>query len=925
MEPWYRVTTPRAEVREGRSFNPDEFAIALEQVVADKAPLDYREPKQFFSRTVFTRALTEHLGLVLRRLAGQTQNTAPVLSLITQFGGGKTHTLAALFHLIEKPKASAAHPDVQKLLEGVGLSQIPNARVAVFVGNAWDPGEGRETPWIDLARQLAGPAGVEALGKTPQTAPGTEALQRLFQTAGGSVLMLFDEVLNFMSRHRDLADGFYSFLDNTVRAMTGTTGSAAMLSLPRSRLEMTEFDEQWLDRISKVVNRVAKDLIANDESEISEVVRRRLFEGLGKDSMRRAVSKSYADWCFERRAQLPPEWTAVDAATTDAKAREYLQSRFEVAYPFHPATISVFQRKWQGVTHYQRTRGTLAMFAQWISWAAREGFRQARREPLITLGSAPLHISDFQATILGQLGEQRLLPAIEVDIAGANSHAKALDADTKGGLRDIHRRVGAAILFESTGVAAEKAGHLPELRFALGEPGLDVTSIDNAAAALEKRAYYIRKLGTDGFRIGYKPTLKKVVGDRRAALDDAEVAKAVHSVVKQEAEKGRVVPVYPLIADGNEVPDSPKLTLVVLDPTIEWDSDNQTREKLAEWTRSRGKSPRFYPAALVWLVRKPGRALRDKAETHLAWRRVAEDISSGTLGSELDPSDLREVTGHIKESEEALHDEVWASYRHAVIADPQGEKGLREIDLGAGHASAAPSLSARVVAALKAEGLPNESVGAGYLQRNWPEALKEAGAWPLKGCRQSFLDGSLTRLLDPEDVLRRQTVSFVENGDFGLASGPKPDGSYERVWWKERVGPEEIAFDDKTSLLTRERAALLKGGGPQPIKAVEPPPPPDLVLEPTTRPPVEPAPPPPPSAPETVRLTLRGTIPPEQWNKLGTKLIPKLRTAGLELSLGLEATLIVRFQDIVNIERELRQALRDLGLEGQVRIERERT
>jgi len=89
MEPWYKVTTPRAEVREGRSFNPDEFAIALEQVVAGKAPPDYRDPSQFFDRTVFTHALTEHLGLVLRRLAGETQNTAAVLSLITQFGAGK--------------------------------------------------------------------------------------------------------------------------------------------------------------------------------------------------------------------------------------------------------------------------------------------------------------------------------------------------------------------------------------------------------------------------------------------------------------------------------------------------------------------------------------------------------------------------------------------------------------------------------------------------------------------------------------------------------------------------------------------------------------------------------------------------------------------------------------------------------------------
>ena len=99
MEPWYKVATPRKEVREGRSFNPDEFAIALEQVVAGTAPEDYCKPEQFFARTCFTRALREHAGMVLRRLSGRTENTAPVLTLITQFGGGKTHTLTALYHL----------------------------------------------------------------------------------------------------------------------------------------------------------------------------------------------------------------------------------------------------------------------------------------------------------------------------------------------------------------------------------------------------------------------------------------------------------------------------------------------------------------------------------------------------------------------------------------------------------------------------------------------------------------------------------------------------------------------------------------------------------------------------------------------------------------------------------------------------------
>ena len=118
MQPWYRVATLRRQVREGRSFSPDEFAISLEQVVAGTAPPDYSDPAQFFARTCFTRALREHAGMALRRLAGRTENTAPVLTLITQFGGGKTHTLTSLHHLAGTGEAAAGFPGVQGLLDG---------------------------------------------------------------------------------------------------------------------------------------------------------------------------------------------------------------------------------------------------------------------------------------------------------------------------------------------------------------------------------------------------------------------------------------------------------------------------------------------------------------------------------------------------------------------------------------------------------------------------------------------------------------------------------------------------------------------------------------------------------------------------------------------------------------------------------------
>ena len=198
----------------------------------------------------------------------------------------------------------------------------------------------------------------------------------MFVAAGAPVLLLFDEVLNFVNRHRDMAESFHAFLQNLTVAVTGTSGAAAVISLPRSQVEMTDWDQQWQERITKVVRRVARDLIANDESEISEI------------------------------------------------------------------------------------------------------------------------------------GEARLDVAIDADLAGETAHARALDADATGALRDIHRRVGATILFESFGGQVDKVAHLPELRFALGEPEVDTTTIDNAATALEASGFFIRKVGTDGYRIR-KPRLKR--------------------------------------------------------------------------------------------------------------------------------------------------------------------------------------------------------------------------------------------------------------------------------------------------------------------------------------------------------------------------------------------------------------------------------
>ena len=919
LTPWYKVVEPMPEVMRGRSFSPDEFAIALERVVAGDAPEDYRDPAQFLSRTVFTGALRKHLGMVLRRLDGRTANTAPVLSLVTQFGGGKTHTLTALYHLVSAgPSVLAGFDELRRELD---LSDWPRAKTAVFVGGAWDPKPGRETPWMDLASQLAGDVGLAVLGDAARTTPpGTDALARVFAAANGPVLILLDEVLNYLNRHRGAAaEQFHAFLQNLTVATTGAERAVAVVSLPRSQIEMTDYDLEWQGRITKVVKRVAQDLMANDESDISEVVRRRLFADLGDRKVRRKVAKAYAQWCFERSARLPPEWLAADAAAGSARAREVLTRRFEACYPFHPATLSVFRRKWQTLPHFQQTRGALAMLAQWISLALRKQLEQPRKEPLITLGSAPLGESDFRAVVLGQLGEQRLDAAIGADLTGETARCLPLDADARGALWELHRRVGAAILFESSGGQVDKVAGLPELRFALGGPDLDTTSIDNAANALETNAFFIRRDGTDGYRIHHEPTLTKVVADRRASLDDREVRDQLRKFVRKQFETRGTTPrrtglvFFP--EDGAEVPDAPKLTLVVLDPATEWRPDDPIAKQLAEWTVRRGLSPRLHSGCLVWCVRTPGRGLQERIETWLAWKRVESEVKRGGHGRDYP---VAKVSGEVRNAEKDARDEVWAAYRVLAIADRRDPSGLRLLDLGAGHASSEKALPDHLLGALKSEGVLNETVGAGYIDRHWPPQFADSGAWPLAGLRQSFLSGALTRLLDTDEVLKTKIPEFVRKREFGLASMIKDDGRYERLWYGDLVASEEVAFDNDVYLLTRQKAEAAQK------QEAEPPPPPDddngkEHLDPVPPEPVEPDP---PTPARTTTLRLTGSVPPESWNRLGASIISRMRAGGKPMQAAIDLSVTMPSKDAETLEQDLRRQLTDLNLTDSLRVRR---
>ena len=163
-------------------------------------------------------------------------------------------------------------------------------------------------------------------------------------------------------------------------------------------------------------------------------------------------------------------------------------------------------------------------------------------------------------------------------------------------------------------------------------------------------------------------------------------------------------------------------------------------------------------------------------------------------------------------------------------------------------------------------------------------------------------------------TLKGKICEFVGRGEFGLASGEKPDGNYERVWFEEMIGAEEVAFEKGVFLLQKSRAKSLKGRGaaPGPSGPIPPPEP-----EPIPGPGPGPLP-----GSETLVVRVKGTIPPELWNRLGTKVLPKLR-AGKDLKVGVEISVTVDSSTAAGVMTDLNQILKELGVAESVIVVRE--
>ncbi len=890
LSPWYKVAVPREDLRKRKPLDAAQFAVHLDRVVAGEAPPEYIDAERFLTRTFVTDGLKRFAGEVLRRLSGEREGANAVLNLVTAFGGGKTHALTLLYHLSRLGLEAGSLPGVPDLLDAARLGEVPAAATAVFVGTDWDAVKGRSgtgepprrTPWGDIAWQLAAQVGDRALFDAVaeqdelRIRPGKDAIRR-FLPSDRPVLILMDEVMNFVAAARGiavegstLASQFYEFVHNLTEEADSRDRLCVVVSLPKSELEMSVDDQGDFQRLSKVTTRVAEPYVLAKDLEIPEIVRRRLFDEVGSPADVRATAKAFSQWLSDHRDQVPT-WFPID------RAEEVLAA----TYPFHPTVLSVFERKWQSLPSFQRTRGILRLLAQWVSIAYEEGFKGAHEDPLLSLGTAPLEDQFFRAAVLEQLGTDALQAAIISDIAGEQAHAERLDAEAPETLRRarIHRKVATVVFFESSGGQARDRATLPEVRLAVGEPDLEMGNVDTALDALQDACYYLTVEGAE-YRFSTRANLNKLVADRRAALSAPDVEEHARAAVRKVFSDSKgVAETFDVVffpREAKEIPDTPALRLVVLAPDEPW--GDPTRDMIEAWMGEYGGALRRFRNALVWTVADPASGLLEAARRHLAWETLEDEAATRGF-DEAERAQLKENKGR---AEQALKEAAWRSYRWLVLLAHDGS--LRQEDLGMVHSSAAPSMQALIQGRLKQADELTDTLGPQRIVQNWPisgtEKVKE---WSTKAMRDAvYSSPQFTRLLDP-GALKDTIAKGVAQGLFGCAS--KDPSGYIGIAFEESVLPTDIEFSDDVVLVLPEIARQIKEAKPAPeapVPLVQPPGPAPVLGEKGEQLPIF-------TGERVAAVAWEGELPWQKWTTFYNKVLSGLAGENLKLTVKFEA------------------------------------
>ena len=682
LKPWREIATPHPDVASGR-YQQAEFAADLWQVYLDEGSDEYRLPNEFFQRTYLTEGLKQLLTNALTRLNGKGGD--PVIELQTNFGGGKTHAMLALYHLFSGVRSQDL-PGLEPVFQTVGIKEPPeNVNTAIIVGNKISPGKVDKKPdgtqvhtlWGEIAWQLGGKEGYQIVREADETAtnPG-DILKQLFNQYA-PCLILVDEWVSYARQLHERADlpggsfdTHFTFAQTLSESAKNAQSTLLVVSIPSSDIEIGgDRGKQALERLKNAIGRVESPWRPASAEESFEIVRRRLFQTTTDPKLfaaRDAVIKAFCEMYRNQAQEFPSE----------CRENDY-QRRLREAYPIHPEFFDRLYTDWSTLDKFQRTRGVLRLMAKVIHTL----WEREDKSLLIMPAHIPMDNAQVQSELTRYL-DDNWVPIIEKDVDGSNSLPLEIDRQNANlGRYSASRRVTRTIYLGSAPITRAANLGLEDKRIKLGcvQPGETVATFGDALRRLTDRATYIY---IDGNRywISNQPNVTRTAQDRATQIleEGYKITEEIIRRLRIEKQRGEFGAVHIAPESTADIVDDPNqgVRLVVLSPEKHHsrsDPSSPARKLVEEILNQRGVSPRYYKNTLIFLAADKSNleTLQKNVAQYLAWTSIVEDKDVLNL----DVSQTKQATTKSEQSNKDVSTILNQTYQWILVPeqpDPQG-------------------------------------------------------------------------------------------------------------------------------------------------------------------------------------------------------------------------------------------------------------
>jgi uncharacterized protein len=665
LKPWREIIVPHPDVLNG-TFQQSEFAADLTAVRTGKATPEYGDPKAFFERTFITEGMGRLLIQVSQRL--NAKGGEPVIQLQTAFGGGKTHTLLAVYHLASRRCPIGELVGIPTLLDDAGLLDVPQARIAVLDGTAHSPGQswkhGKQTIctlWGELAWQLGQAEGFSLVEESDAngTSPGKDVLSTLL-TRYAPCVVLLDELVVYIRQFvesQPLSGGTYdsnlSFIQSLTEAAKLVPNAVVLASLPESDSQAGgPRGVSALKALEAVFNRVQALWKTVAPEEAFEIVRRRLFEKIRDAKARDQVCRAFADAYVSEGSKVPNE----------TQESRYFD-RMMQSYPIHPEVFAQLYEQWTTIEGFQRTRGVLKLMAKVLYRL----WQDDNKDLMILPGSLPLYDGSARNELIYYLGPG-WDPVMDRDIDGERAETTILEAkETRFGSVQAARRVARTIFLSSAPSSVSmKPGTrgIDRARVLLGciQPGQSSSLYSDALNRLAGQLHYMSSSGDksqDATRYWFdtRANLRREMEERKSRFEDKnEVRGRMAEIVKKLAAGTGFFEGTHIFTPHGDVPDDGALRLIVLSPEQFYSREEPrlANDGALNCFRNHGTKPRYRGNRLIFLAADHGALarLRDCIRVALAWNSIVEDVAAMRLV--LDNLQGEQAKKELKAAEEVL-------------------------------------------------------------------------------------------------------------------------------------------------------------------------------------------------------------------------------------------------------------------------------